>query len=101
MELSEAKEIVKQMYPGSFLKTVELPNSSLHSPAIALVCSAALAGDLEAIEIQKCIPMEMGFMGLYPNIIKKLDMNLPDMENMDISIFNKIYNRRKIFKDKK
>ena len=78
MELSEAKDIVRQLYCGSFEATMKLPNTHLHGEAIRLVCEAACDGDEEARGVQTCIPREMSYMGLYPHIMEPSDIK-PDV----------------------
>lgn len=80
--LTEAKDIVRQMYPGSLEATLKLPNSHLHADAIRLVAEAACKGDKEARAILSCIPEGLHFMGLYPHAMKTFDYNPEIAENV-------------------
>ncbi len=75
MELIKAKEIVKTLL-GKHLSDIVKSEDDI-TEAIRLVCLAACHNDDEAIEIQKCIPNEMEFIGLYPFEMKAYNI-IPD-----------------------
>jgi len=101
MDLTEAKDIVRQMSCGSVEATMKLPNTHLHSEAIRQVCAAACYGDKEAQGVQTCIPDEMAYMGLYPHIMEKIDIIPEGSNKRNTEMLDKIFKARKEYKERK